>query len=491
MELMAASDCDYIESDIRCKGLPKDMNEDELIPLFERHGQVLGVRKIVDANIVFASYTNVNDAENAVRHLHGSNIRGCTLKVRRSVNQESLIVRGIPKHMPRQKLFQAFSSMTMHTLRSVHVYNDPSDDTAKNRGFCYLTFRDHCDAVNAKKLLSTRGTLLGKQIIVEWPNRTFELQKTRDKLYITNLRPTIRSNDLVKYFSAFGQLADVKLRGHFAVVQFKMEEDAIRAAREVDRKLLGNENVDIMFAKLSDAMDPTLSDTLYITATKLLPPADLQKIFSEYGEVVKVDRHADFVSVRFRHVKQAANAKNSVSFKRIGSGVQISFFKPTESTNDNTSSTVSSDKLDTLYIRNILPSISARDLRVYFSIYGDVLEVDKTDNVAAVSFRDPRCAKQVVREFDKRRLGDRAEISLHGNPIQDTLYIYNMYGDMTTQRLRKIFSDYGDVRDVDVSKHSASIRFGNANQCKQAAGNVVRAVLGDESLQISFAPKKM
>ncbi|XP_036146570.1 heterogeneous nuclear ribonucleoprotein R isoform X7 [Monomorium pharaonis] len=160
--------------EVFCGKIPKDMYEDELIPLFEKCGKIWDLRLMMDPmsgsnrGYAFITFTNREAAQQAVRELNDYEIRkGKKIGVTVSYNNHRLFVGNIPKNRDRDDLFEEF---TKHApgLTEVIIYSSP-DDKKKNRGFCFLEYESHKAASLAKRRLSTgRIKVWGCDIIVDW-----------------------------------------------------------------------------------------------------------------------------------------------------------------------------------------------------------------------------------------------------------------------------------------------------------------------------------
>lgn len=487
--------------EIRCDRFPIEMMENELMPIFERFGQVYKLCKNTVSNLIVVTYTSSTDAGTAIQSLDRSIIQGQMVRVNKHLANGRLIVKPIPRSATKRELCHKFRAGT-NNLQSVSLFNDPHNEN-KNRGFCYLDYGSHERAIAAKKILSSKR-LFGTKLTVEWPNRRFDWVETRDTLYISNLRSSVRCEHLKSLFSGYGELLDVQQFGNFGKVQFKNDDDAVRAAGEIDKSRLGNANVEVSFVKLSEKIelpkkappkterpnnDPDASDTLYISnVSPNLSTADLLKIFRYYGDVVGISAKDNFVSVQFRQSEESKRAVRCINRNQLGIDVQISCTEP----NINKKPTKSSD---TLFVNSLRSDISASDLRKCFSVFGEVTEIDKTNDSASVRFKDSENAKRAACDIDKTRLGNNVEISLSRKPkklpgASDTLYINNLHADIKASRLRELFSVYGEVVAVDKNDNAAAVKFCNFQSSARAAREVNRKSLGEANVEISFSPMK-
>lgn len=510
----------YSQYEVQCEGFPTRMMEDELVPLFEKFGQLYRLVMLPHINEIHVTYVNVEDVDKAVTSLHHSNVQGRKIKVFKALPKGQLIVRHIPKSATKAELLDKFRSITAE-LQDVQLYNDEYNES-RNRGFCYLDYGDHLKANKAMKRLKQ---MFGAPVHVEWPSRQYRRVQSSDTLFISNLRSSLGCDDLKMLFSPYGKLMDVYRTGTFGKVRFQKPEDAIRAASEVDKKQLGNENVEISLAALSEKRDLGLPITSYSNKTKLqgslaafskklepktdlcststlyisnvsssLTSKDLREIFSQYGDVIEIDKNEDFASVRFRLPEQSSRALRLINRNQLGHNVQITVDKHPETIRRN------DVPADTLFLKNLRPDINTSDIRECFSIYGEVLAIDKNDDTASVHFRNPDIAKHAARGIDKYRLGKNVQISFakvadaeHGKQkklpvVSDTLYISNMNANTSIFTLRTIFTHYGKVTEIERNGNRASVQFSNVEDSKRAAHQVNRKDLGEGNVKISFFP---
>lgn len=153
--------------------VPRDLYEDELVPVFEKLGKIYEVRLMMDFNgqnrgYAFVVYTNKEDAKRCVKTLNNYEIRkGKCIGVCSSVDNCRLFVGGIPKKVKKDEIFAEVSKVT-DCVVDVIVYPSAQDKT-KNRGFAFVEYTSHRDAAMARrKLMSGKIQLWGHQIAVDW-----------------------------------------------------------------------------------------------------------------------------------------------------------------------------------------------------------------------------------------------------------------------------------------------------------------------------------
>ena len=153
--------------------IPRDIYEDELVPVFEKVGPIYEFRLMMDFSgsnrgYAFCMYTNKTNAKRAIKDLNNYEIRkGRLLGVCSSVDNCRLFVGGIPKNKNREDIHQEMSKVTDGVI-DVIVY--PSAvDKSKNRGFAFVEYESHRSAAMARrKLIPGRIQLWGHQIAVDW-----------------------------------------------------------------------------------------------------------------------------------------------------------------------------------------------------------------------------------------------------------------------------------------------------------------------------------
>ncbi|KAB7504180.1 Heterogeneous nuclear ribonucleoprotein R [Armadillidium nasatum] len=105
--------------EVFCGKIPKDLYEDELIPLFENCGTVWDLRLMMDPltgqnrGYAFVTFTTREAANEAVKQLDNYTIRdNATLKVNISIPNLRLFVGNIPKSKSQEEILEEFSKRT-------------------------------------------------------------------------------------------------------------------------------------------------------------------------------------------------------------------------------------------------------------------------------------------------------------------------------------------------------------------------------------------
>jgi heterogeneous nuclear ribonucleoprotein R len=243
--------------------LPRDLFEDELIPVFEKYGRIWDLRLMIDPSsgyskgYCFVTYCEKTDAQTAAKALNDFEIRqGKEMRVNISVANIKLFIGNIPKTKTKEELKTEFTKI-VEGLAEVIIYHqgETENDKVKNRGFCFLEFIDHKSASVAKrKLGSSRfNRVFNREIAVDWADPNDEPdEETMSKvkvLYVKNLSADVTEEEVQKVFEAYGKLERVRKMKDYAFVHFDQRDDAVKAMEEQNTKVIGKLPMEISLAR--------------------------------------------------------------------------------------------------------------------------------------------------------------------------------------------------------------------------------------------------
>ncbi|XP_030631572.1 APOBEC1 complementation factor isoform X2 [Chanos chanos] len=250
-------------SEIFVGKLPRDLFEDELVPLCEKFGKIYEVRMMMDFNgnnrgYAFVTFSNKQEAKNAMKQLNNYEIRnGRLLGVCASVDNCRLFVGGIPKTKKREEILAEMKKVTDGVV-DVIVYPSAADKS-KNRGFAFVEYESHRAAAMARrKLLPGRIQLWGHAIAVDWAEPEVEVDEdtmaTVKILYVRNLMLATTEETIEKEFNSIkaGAVERVKKIRDYAFVHFSKREDAINAMNALNGKVLDGSPIEVTLAKPVD-----------------------------------------------------------------------------------------------------------------------------------------------------------------------------------------------------------------------------------------------
>ncbi|XP_064424384.1 RNA-binding protein 47 [Latimeria chalumnae] len=243
--------------------IPRDVYEDELVPVFESVGRIYEMRLMMDFDgknrgYAFVMYTQKHEAKRAVREINNYEIRpGRLLGVCSSVDNCRLFIGGIPKMKKREEILEEISKVTEGVL-DVIVYASAADKM-KNRGFAFVEYESHRAAAMARrKLMPGRIQLWGHQIAVDWAEPEIDvdedIMETVKILYVRNLMIETAEDTIKKIFSQFnpGCVERVKKIRDYAFVHFVSRDDAVVAMNKLNGTDLEGSCIEVTLAKPVD-----------------------------------------------------------------------------------------------------------------------------------------------------------------------------------------------------------------------------------------------
>ncbi|XP_048220343.1 RNA-binding protein 47 isoform X3 [Perognathus longimembris pacificus] len=243
--------------------IPRDVYEDELVPVFESVGRIYELRLMMDFDgknrgYAFVMYCHKHEAKRAVRELNNYEIRpGRLLGVCCSVDNCRLFIGGIPKTKKREEILEEIAKVTEGVL-DVIVYASAADKM-KNRGFAFVEYESHRAAAMARrKLMPGRIQLWGHQIAVDWAEPEIDVDEdvmeTVKILYVRNLMIETTEDTIKKSFGQFnpGCVERVKKIRDYAFVHFASREDAVHAMNSLNGTELEGSCLEVTLAKPVD-----------------------------------------------------------------------------------------------------------------------------------------------------------------------------------------------------------------------------------------------
>ncbi|KAK2863383.1 hypothetical protein Q5P01_002916 [Channa striata] len=240
--------------------IPRDMYEDELVPLFDQAGKIYEFRLMMEFSgenrgYAFVMYTNRETAQRAIQMLDNYEIRpGKFIGVCVSLDNCRLFIGSIPKDKRKEEIMEEMTKVTDGVV-DVIVYPS-STDKSRNRGFAFVEYESHKAAAMARrKLIPGTFQLWGQSIQVDWaePEKDVDeeiMQRVR-VLYVRNLMLGTTEETLRQEFSRFkpGSVERVKKLTDYAFVHYRCRDDAIKALSLMNGAQIDGTNVEVTLAK--------------------------------------------------------------------------------------------------------------------------------------------------------------------------------------------------------------------------------------------------
>ncbi|KAM8808337.1 putative RNA-binding protein 46 [Eudromia elegans] len=240
--------------------IPRDMYEDELVPVFERAGKIYEFRLMMEFSgenrgYAFVMYTTKEEAQLAIRILNNYEIRpGKFIGVCVSLDNCRLFIGAIPKEKKKEEILDEMKKVTEGVV-DVIVYPNATDKT-KNRGFAFVEYESHRAAAMARRrLIPGTFQLWGHTIQVDWADPEKEVdEETMQRvkvLYVRNLMISTTEDTIKAEFNKFkpGVVERVKKLRDYAFVHFFNREDAVAAMSVMNGKCIDGASIEVTLAK--------------------------------------------------------------------------------------------------------------------------------------------------------------------------------------------------------------------------------------------------
>ncbi|RVE60862.1 hypothetical protein OJAV_G00185050 [Oryzias javanicus] len=247
--------------------VPRDMYEDELVPLFESAGRIYEFRLMMEFSgenrgYAFVMYTHREEAARAIQMLDGYEVRpGRFVGVCVSLDNCRLFIGSIPKDRRKEEILEEMKKVTDGVV-DVVMYPS-SSDRSRNRGFAFVEYESHKAAAMARrKLIPGTFQLWGHPIQVDWaePEKDVEeeaMQRVR-VLYVRNLMPDTSEETLRQEFSRFkpGSVERVKKLTDYAFVHFRSRTEALATLGAMNGAQIDGATVEVSLAKPTGTKEP-------------------------------------------------------------------------------------------------------------------------------------------------------------------------------------------------------------------------------------------
>ncbi|XP_004940952.1 probable RNA-binding protein 46 [Gallus gallus] len=240
--------------------IPRNIYEDELVPLFERAGKIYELRLMMEFSgenrgFAFVMYTTKEDAQLAIKILNNYEIRpGRFIGVCISLDNCRLFIGAIPREKKKEEILKEMKRITEGVV-DVIVCPDATDRT-KNRGFAFVEYESHRAAAMARRrLLPGTFQLWGRAVQVDWacPEKEVDAETMRrvKVLYVRNLMISTTEDTIKAEFNKFKPrvVERVKKLRDYAFVHFYNREDAVAAMSIMNGKCIDGASIEVTLAK--------------------------------------------------------------------------------------------------------------------------------------------------------------------------------------------------------------------------------------------------
>ena len=326
-------------------------------------------------------------------------------------------------------------------------------------------------------------------------------QLTKSILFISELPDNILDSELDEFFSKYKEhifmiqvdrnqkMYDIfNSRKPRATIIFKNHEKAEEARNELNMRRLKGKALNIMWHERDNSIRYNNKANIFVKGISLsAKPRDIYELFAKYGEIISTkiceDEDGNLLGygyINYYNLDSAENAiKNLNKTKYLDSVLEIEHFqKKNERLQTNL-------RNNSIYVKNIPSSIKEVDeLKKIFSKFGKVtwakIFQDANERPYAILvYEDPESASKAKDEMNDKKLNEKDEVGIYVDLLQKrserkrllttkigdinnklnqefkncNLYVKNLPIELTEEKFKEIFSKYGEVKSVKISKY--------------------------------------
>ena len=317
-------------------------------------------------------------------------------------------------------------------------------------------------------------------------------------LFISELPDNILDTELEDFFSDFRDNIlmiqidrNAKIYDPFnarkpkATIIFKDHDKADEARNTLNMKRLKGKALNIMWHEKDNSIRYNNTANIFVKGIPPeIKPREVFELFNKYGEIISVkiceDEDGNLLGygyINYYSLDSAENAIKELNKKKIwGSVLEIGHF---QKKNERLQSNLGNNSI---YIKNIPDKINESEIKDLFKKFGEitwskVLSDNSGRKFAIIVFSSTESASKAKEEMNDKKI-DNNEIGLYVDLLQKkserkrfliskigdinnklnqefkncNLYIKNLPYDLTDDKLREIFSKYGEIKSVKISK---------------------------------------
>ncbi|KAI5063792.1 hypothetical protein GOP47_0020462 [Adiantum capillus-veneris] len=237
-------------------GLQQSTTEETLREAFREFGDICEIRLMKDQNgnlkgYAFIRFTTKEAAAKAQKEKHGATVQGKKIRVSPSTDQDRIFIGSLKKEWTQKDvdsmIRQAFQDVVDVELAVVPDAEGTSAGKKRtNRGFGFITFKDHSAAARAYRIGNKPDFILegNWHPIIDWAQTETDFDPDEmakvTVAFVSNLPSNVTEDFLRKVFEPFGKLERVAIsrKAEFPVgfIHFVNRSDLESAIKELDGK---------------------------------------------------------------------------------------------------------------------------------------------------------------------------------------------------------------------------------------------------------------
>ncbi|RZC91475.1 hypothetical protein C5167_027536 [Papaver somniferum] len=242
------------EYEVFVGGLDRDADEDDLMDVFKRVGEVIEVRLVKskysnkNKGFAFVRFASVELAKKAAAELNYTLIRDKVCEVTRNNDNETLHLGNICMTWTKDMLVEKLKSYDLENLEQVDLIEDPNE-SGRNRGYAFLSFSTHMDAVAACSKLHKLNPHFGKSVRADIAFAKSAVEPDEDvmaqvkSVFLDGLPDDWDENTVYNHLKKYGEIVNVTLahsmpsakRKDFGFINFSTREAALACIDGVNK----------------------------------------------------------------------------------------------------------------------------------------------------------------------------------------------------------------------------------------------------------------
>ncbi|GAB4844266.1 hypothetical protein Ancab_037630 [Ancistrocladus abbreviatus] len=246
------------EFEIFVGGLDKDATEEDLKKVFSAVGEVVEVRLMMNPQskknkgFAFLRFATIDQAKRAVVELKNPVVNGKPCGVTPSRDSDTLFLGNICKTWTKEALEKKLKHYGIENIEDLTFVED-RNNPGMNRGFAFLEFSSHSDAMDAFKRLQKRDVVFGvdKPAKVSFADPFMgpgdEIMAQVKTVFVDGLPGSWDEDRVREFLKKYGQIEKIELarnmpsarRRDFGFVTFDTHDAAVMCAKSINNAELG------------------------------------------------------------------------------------------------------------------------------------------------------------------------------------------------------------------------------------------------------------
>ncbi|KAD2805406.1 hypothetical protein E3N88_38783 [Mikania micrantha] len=233
--------------------LDKDAVEDDLVSVFQHFGELKSTRIVRKPNsnkskgFGFVRFASVDQAKRALSELKdGVEVRGKPVVLSASQDNDTLYLGNICKTWKKEQVLQQLKEYEIEHIEVLRLPEDPKIER-KNKGFAFLEFSSHADAVTAFQRLKKPDVVFGRDVSAKVAFAQSTMHSTDEDLsqvkevHLEGLTKDWNEEKVKDICKEYGEILQVNLcpgkrnkRRDFGFVTFSCSESALACVKGIN-----------------------------------------------------------------------------------------------------------------------------------------------------------------------------------------------------------------------------------------------------------------